>query len=248
MSEAETKTDWLGLVRGWSIALLVIGLSGVGVWYLIEAPYPVEPPDWFYGSFGLVIVGLLVLCVIAGSSSLIDQFNWHGPIPADVPEGYAWRRSIRSRLEGLGNLVGLVLSHYIVFTAMAAWQNQDWGRLAVTSLLLAMCLYVAAMRLLSAISGKIVLTIDRDGMRGLGIPKGGLAWDSIERLAIGDRPEAPHVTAFMVGADGRSGRAHSIGLDTAGISARRFAEKVSDLAPQVEISWPTPRFADFSAA
>jgi hypothetical protein len=243
-----TFRDWPREIRGWAITALVIGLFGAAIWYIATTPYEANLPENFRVSFGLMVIGIMLVVFLLASSSFLDQFNWHGPLPVEVAEGYAWRRSIRSRLEGLGTLGWLVFSHQLVFMPYAAWQHHDWGRLAVSGLILAGFAYIILLAFAGALSTKAVFTIDSRGFRGLGVPGGDMSWDRIERLTVGGRLEAREVTLYELGKDGGLGPAHSIGLAAAGISARSFLAKVSEFAPHIEVTSPASRMADFSAA
>lgn len=234
-------------IRGWIAAIVFICLGGAAVWYLTNAPYEIYEPKQFGGLAPLIIVIVVFVGGMAGGK-IMDQMNWHGPLPAAVPEGYAWRRSIRSRLEILANLFWLIFLREVFFMPYAAWQHQDWGRMVFSGLAVIAIVFFTVLALQTALRTDLVLIIDDEGFRDGVKPRLNVRWADVERFSVAGDLGGRTVSVFEDGADGKPGRYVTVDLAGAGISVRTFLDRAAEIAPGIDVTTPASRMADFSAA
>lgn len=238
----------LGQVGTWATVLLFIAAVVAGGFYLTGADYEPEGFIWIDGPMFWVIGAWVVATMVGLMSSTFDHVPWYGEISAPVAEGYAWRRSIRSRFEVSLNLANLWAGPGFAKLSLLAWSHQDYGRAAVAGLFTLGFVIMVFQLLRSSFSLKPVLTINSDGIRMSELPEGYLPWDRVERFTVGGNLDGRRVTMMTLLASGAPGPAWTLELGAAGIPARRFLHLVEELAPQVEVQWPQSRFARFSEA
>lgn len=241
-------TNRLGQARTWALVLLLIVAGGWGVFYLTGADYEPDGFVWVDGPMFWLLAAWVLATMVGLMSTTFDHVLWYGEIPAPVAEGYAWRRSIRSRFEVSLNVTNLWAGPGFAKLSLLAWSHQDYGRAVVAGLFTLGVVILLLLSLRSAFSLKPILTIDSDGIRGPDVPGGSLPWDRVERFVVSGNLDGRRVTLMTRLATGAPGPAQTLELGAAGIPARRFLHLVEELAPQVEIQWPQSRFARFSEA
>lgn len=241
-------TNKLGQAGTWAAGLLLIVGAVAGGFYLIGADYEPDGFLWIDGPLFWLLAAWVVATMVGLMSSTFDHVPWYGEIPAPAADGYAWRRSIRSRFEVSLNVVNLWAGPGFAKLSLLAWSHQDYGRAVVAGLFTSGYLILLILSLRFAFSLKPVLSIDRDGIRGPDVPGGSLPWDRVERFVVNGNLDGRRVTLMTRLDSGAPGPARTLELAAAGIPARRFLHLVDELAPQVEIQWPQSRFAAFSEA
>jgi hypothetical protein len=243
MTEATLRTNWLVTARAVGWLLVYVAVVGGGSWYLWTGHF--QPFDLFHGWMRLAFVFWGVSAAVALASGALEQIAWCGPLPVDSETGYSWRRSIRSRLEkgvALANIWPIFWTGDVTQQALAA---QDWGRFLVAAGFTAGLLWIGWRSIREMFSGRIVLSIDDEGVRSADMAGGFLPWDRVERIVVTGDLDARRVTLMTLRNTGAAGPAVTLELGGAGVPARRFLAYVAELAPQTEITWPLSRIASF---
>lgn len=241
MVETDEKTDWVTTAWIAGRLLLLIGGGIAGVWYLWAGNF--ETFSLFDGPWRLIFLVWGALVLLALASGAYEQMGWYGPMPIAREEGYAWRRSIRSRVQKGLRLVDTWPAIWLLDLLMQALARPDWGRVAVAALLMGLLAWSVWLSLRGMISLGPVFALDPRGVTSADLRGGAITWDRIERIVVSGDLENRRVTLMTT-----DGQAMTLELAGAGISARRFLTLVEELAPQIEIQWPVGRIAAFSAA
>jgi hypothetical protein len=239
MAEAGEKTDWLATAVVLGRLLLLLGGGLAGLWYLWTGGF--EGFSLFEGPWRLIFMVWGALVLLALASGAYEQLGWYGPLPVAREQGYAWRRSIRSRLQNAMRLIDTWPAVWLLDILLQALARQDWGRTAVAALLIGLLAWSIWLSLRKALGLAPVFTIDDQGLTSADLRGGAIAWDRIDRIVLSGDLEQRRVTLMTT-----DGQAMTLELAGAGISARRFLALVEDLAPQVEIQWPAGRIAAFA--
>ncbi|WGM41019.1 hypothetical protein [Caulobacter sp. NIBR1757] len=227
-------TQWL-LDRPWlSSTWQAIGwvlACGVAVVYLNGAHggfRPFDPLfDWFLarGSLLIGLFGLFALVLV-----VFHSVDWQGPVPVRGGDGPAWSRSMRSRLGLIGNTPFLAVISYGLFDfAQRMAFASDWARSAVAAYFCLDFLLLTAAGLMMAFSTRQVLGIEADGVR---FGKRLLPFSAVERVRVtGDLKDRQ--VALV-----EAGRERWLSLETIGVSARTFIDRLKEAAPDLQVDWP----------
>jgi hypothetical protein len=227
------------------LSLLGVFLFCAGFIYLVWAPEPLEFRVIPYGGFPFFILAMAALGLGGLAGSFLDHLGWNGAMPAPSVEGYAWRRSIRSRLGNLGSTLGMWALPAFADMAQQAYFKADWPRTFVAAAMILGGLWVVAQLLANAFSPRTVLAIDREGIRE-GPRRRFTPWTEVERISVEGDLAARQVSIVTAGEGGSPARAWTLDLGAAGLPARRFLALVGEVAPQVEVAWPRSPIAAFS--
>ncbi|MDO9338139.1 MAG: hypothetical protein Q7T61_17230 [Caulobacter sp.] len=222
---------------------MVIGLLIAGAIYLFQAPRPLQfriIPD---GGLFLFVFCMVVPGLGAIATSVLDEVGWAGPIHARKTGGYAWRRSLRSRMDCLGSVFGMWILPAVADLGQQAYFAGDWSRTAIATVATLGGLWAVLTLLVRAFSPAVVLAIDEAGIYA-GRRSQLIPWSQIGQITVEGDLKARQLS--LVGGDS-SGQSRSILVDlaAAGLPARRFLALVGEVAPQVEITSPHSRIASF---
>lgn len=214
---------WQGI--GWFLA------CGAAAVYLNGAHGGFQPfgPvfDWLLARGGLLIglFGFFSLAVV-----IFHSVDWQGPVEVRGADGPAWSRSMRSRLALVGYTPVLAVISYGLFDFVQRMAfASDWPRAAVAAFFCLDFLLLTLTGLMMAFSTRQVLGIEADGVR---FGKRLLPFSAVDRVRVtGDLKDRQ--VALIEG-----GRERWLSLDTIGVSARTFIDRLKDAAPGLQVDWP----------
>lgn len=219
--------------------LAVFAAIGFGFFFLTQSPlsddiFLAGANDFGFAGHAPALVAVAILVL----SLMMKHAGLRGELRLASEGGMAWRRSVQSRLEEVGqNCLALLLAPNLLSAFLTLWKAGDLARVGVSGLFLFGVALAVGIGLVQLVSLKRLLVIDPAGIRAKGLPGGHLDWNEVDAVFLHDDDPGGVVTLRVEG-HGAGDKRFKLDLEAVGLTGRAFIKRLAEIAPQVDLRTP----------